>query len=318
MNHDDDLERLISTSLAARSDAVEAATGSIDEVHRRVDLRRGRRRHVAAFGATAMLAVGAFALTTFGSSDPTIVPLAAPNSDIGSQPDAQEVWRCTGPVAPMDDQGVSYFAHCEQTSSDRTVDGTAPMTSLALLPTTTPACPVPATDTPMTTVPCTWGPPPTVGVECSAKSRPVDVTVPCGTAPPLQVITHRVEAGETLTSISEAYGIPIEQIVALNPWGGRNDVTLVEGETIAIALTSDLPASTMPTDLVPTTTSVSRHVQEEQEYIIQAGDSLGSIAAAFDVTLEQLVNYNQFDDGINHLLLPGESLLVPPGALAQP
>jgi LysM repeat protein len=325
MNHDDDLERLISTSLASRSDAVEAATGSIDDVHRRVDLRRGRRRHVAAFGATTMLAVGAFALTTFGSSDPTIVPLAAPNSDIGSLPDMQEVWRCTGPVAPMDDQGASYFAHCEQTSIDGTVDGTAPMTSLALLPTTTIACPVPATDTPVTTMPCTWGPPPTVIVECSARSRPADVTVPCGTAPPAQEVVHLVEAGDTLASISEAYGIPIEEIVALNPWSGPSDVTLIEGETIVIALTPITATSIVPTDLVTTTTmmmqtttSIGGRVQQEQEYIIQAGDSLGSIAEAFDVTLEQLVNYNQFDDGINHLLLPGESLLVPPGALAQP
>jgi LysM repeat protein len=314
MNHDDDLERLISTSLAARSDAVEAATGSIDDVHRRVDLRRGRRRHVAAFGATTMLAVGAFALTTFGSSDPTIVPLAAPNSDIGSLPDMQEVWRCTGPVAPMDDQGASYFAHCEQTS----IDGTVP-TSMPLIPTTTIACPVvTSNDIAITSVPCTSGPPPIIGADCSTMSLLADVTVPCGTAPPAQEVVHLVEAGETLTSISEAYGVPIEEIVALNSWGKRNDVTLVEGETIVITLTPFPPATTMPTDLMPTTTSVSGHVPHEQEYIIQAGDSLGSIAAAFDVTLEQLVNYNQFDDGINHLLLPGESLLVPPGALAQP
>jgi LysM repeat protein len=315
MNHDDDLERLISTSLAARSDAVEAATGSIDDVHRRVDLRRGRRRHVAAFGATTMLAVGAFALTTFGSSDPTIVPLAAPNSDIGSLPDMQEVWRCTGPVAPTDDQGVSYFAHCEQASIDRTVDGTAPMTSLALLPTTTIACPVPATDTPVTTVPCTWGPPPTVIVECSPRSRPADVTVPCGTAPRLQEATHRVQAGETLASISEAYGIPIEEIIALNPWGGSSEVTLVEGETIVIALTPIAPATTVPTDLTVTATTLPAQPSSGvARYTIRDGDTIVSLANTFNVSVEAIVEANSTVANGDATLRSGDTIHVPRNA----
>jgi len=53
----------------------------------------------------------------------------------------------------------------------------------------------------------------------------------------------------------------------------------------------------------------------EQTYEIQGGDSLGKIAALYDITLEQLINYNQFPDGANQLILPGDTIRIPPDAL---
>ncbi len=53
----------------------------------------------------------------------------------------------------------------------------------------------------------------------------------------------------------------------------------------------------------------------EQVYEIRAGDSLGKIAGLYDITLEQLINYNQFADGANQLILPGQTIKIPPDAL---
>ncbi len=53
----------------------------------------------------------------------------------------------------------------------------------------------------------------------------------------------------------------------------------------------------------------------EQAYEIKGGDSLGKIAGIYDITLEQLVNYNQFADGANQLILPGQTIKIPPDAL---
>jgi LysM repeat protein len=53
----------------------------------------------------------------------------------------------------------------------------------------------------------------------------------------------------------------------------------------------------------------------EQSYTIQAGDSLGRIASLHDITLEQLINFNQFPDGANQLILPGDVIKIPPDAL---
>lgn len=283
MNEHDDLERLISGSLASRSERAGTAAHSLDDVHRRVDLRRGRRRHVAAFGATAVLAAGAFALTAIGSSDPSVTPLVP--ADAVDQADVRTAWRCTGQLDVTDDQGASYFAHCEQVTADDSVSATIP-----LYPTTT-----------------------IVWYDCSPTSSPA-VTDPCGTTP-VQEVTHRVGAGETLASISAAYGITIEEIVAVNPWGGRTDVTLVEGETIVIALRPIWPPPPTEPELMPTTTTIAGRSAVEQEHTIRSGDSLASIADLYGITIEQLINYNQFDDGADHVLLPGDRLLVPPAAL---
>lgn len=235
MNHDEDLdhglERLISGSLASRSDRVGPAAHSLDDVHRRVELRRGRRRHVAAFGATTMLAAGAFALASIGSSDPSTVPLAAPPTDLTTATTVPAAWRCTGQLPIADAQGASYFEHCEPTDAA----GITP-TTVMMLPTTTMVCPADAldTDTAVTTMPCPG-------------------------------------------------------------WSG-----------------------TIPLPMQTTTVVPDQRAPFEQAYEIRPGDSLASIAALHGITLEQLVGYNEFADGADHLLLPGEYVLIPPDALMTP
>ena len=235
MNHDDDLERLISGSLTSRSNTIGNTAGSVDDVHRRVELRRGRRRHVAAFGATAMLAAGAFALTAIGSSDPSVTPLVP--ADAADQPAVQTAWRCTGQLDVSDGSDATFFADCQVTAVDGSgVVVSVPVTTVPLYPTTTIVClatpsTAPATDPAVTTVPCDWGPPPTM--------------------------------------------VP-----------------------------------------VPTSTTIfAERSPYEQEHTIRPGDSLSSIADLYGITLQQLVNYNEFADGADHLLLPDERLLVPPDAL---
>lgn len=52
----------------------------------------------------------------------------------------------------------------------------------------------------------------------------------------------------------------------------------------------------------------------EQTYTIVADDSLSKIASSFEITVDQLINYNGWTDGTGHLLLPGDSILIPPDA----
>jgi len=77
------------------------------------------------------------------------------------------------------------------------------------------------------------------------------------------------------------------------------------------------PATTTTTTTLPADGSLPAGTRSpvEQTYTIQAGDSLGKIAALFDITLDQLVNYNQFANGANQLILPGEQIKIPPDAL---
>lgn len=52
----------------------------------------------------------------------------------------------------------------------------------------------------------------------------------------------------------------------------------------------------------------------EQIYVIAAGDSVSRIASIHEITMDQLVEYNQWADGINHVLIPGAEVKIPPGA----
>lgn len=52
----------------------------------------------------------------------------------------------------------------------------------------------------------------------------------------------------------------------------------------------------------------------EQTYTIQRGDSISRIATIHDITMEQLVNYNSWSDGLNHFLVVGDPVKIPPGA----
>lgn len=87
------------------------------------------------------------------------------------------------------------------------------------------------------------------------------------------------------------------------------------------------PATTAPTDVmteagVTTTTGLPGiDVRElvvisptEQQYTVTAGDSLFAIGRLFDVEMEILANYNAWPAGLDHTLLPGDVVLIPPQA----
>lgn len=52
----------------------------------------------------------------------------------------------------------------------------------------------------------------------------------------------------------------------------------------------------------------------EQQYTVTAGDSLFSIGRLFDIEIEVIATYNGWEEGADHLLLPGETVRIPPNA----
>jgi LysM repeat protein len=51
-----------------------------------------------------------------------------------------------------------------------------------------------------------------------------------------------------------------------------------------------------------------------QVYEVQSGDYLSGIASDYGIPPESIANFNQWDDGIEHAIHPGDQVNIPPGA----
>jgi LysM repeat protein len=51
-----------------------------------------------------------------------------------------------------------------------------------------------------------------------------------------------------------------------------------------------------------------------QVYEVQSGDFLSGIASDYGIPPESIANFNQWDDGLEHAIHPGDQINIPPGA----
>jgi len=99
---------------------------------------------------------------------------------------------------------------------------------------------------------------------------------------------HIVRAGETLNDIGARYRMPVGQIMALNTW--LKDPTLLK------------PGQELTVVVQPLDPSAIVHV-------IQAGESLASIALQYGVSVEELADYNYIVDP--NRVFVGQQVVIP-------
>ncbi len=113
---------------------------------------------------------------------------------------------------------------------------------------------------------------------------------PTLTPTPIPPIAHQVQQGETLVGIAAQYpGVSVEAIQRLND---LTSDTIVAGEVILIPGATPTPGPTPtldPNQPAPTMACPRIHT-------VQAGDTLESIARAYDVSVEIVQLANQIDD----------------------
>jgi len=85
------------------------------------------------------------------------------------------------------------------------------------------------------------------------------------------VLFHTVRRGESATAIAQRYGVTVQQLRQWNPHSFRNK-QLLAGTTLRIYRTSTTQAPSA----------------KSKVYIVQAGDTLFSIAQRFGVSVEEL------------------------------
>ncbi len=155
--------------------------------------------------------------------------------------------------------------------------------------------PTPAVPTPVPTVG-------TKNVAQPATPTPVPPPPPAPTLPvqfpsPTPLVTgethiYIVQTGDTLSSIALKAGTSVEVIKQLN--GLFND-NIIAGQKLR------LPGKALVSTATPT---------KYQEYTVQTGDTLTTLAAQFGTTVDEIMRLNQLTDP--NSLYVGQKLLLPP------
>ena len=107
-----------------------------------------------------------------------------------------------------------------------------------------------------------------------------------------------VVEGDSYFSITDRFGLEPDALHNYNGWPEGVEHMLVIGEQVLIP----------PSD-VATVTTVE---YAEQQHEVAPGDSLAAIADRYGIDLNTLVNYNAWPEGLDHVIFPGDVVLIPP------
>jgi hypothetical protein len=281
---------VVARSFDEHARSIGATSGNFDDVLRRVDRNRARRRRVAVVGST--LAVGAGLTGLALVANPTGGRAPADSTSSAGTPDDGS-WRCQGLIR-SDDTG-DYYSFCEPMAfpAATSVAISAPVASTVTDPfiasTSTVRDQEPsATTTPPATTATSAEPIMSARVEnfrctgllgfvgadayydsCEAIGS-MDTTPPTTVSTPIVVGTapstseprceleqvYIVRAGDTLTSIAELYDDTIDRIADYNSWPEGLGHLLLIGDEVKIPPQARIVGDCPPdTDTAPTPTT---------------------------------------------------------------
>ena len=113
-----------------------------------------------------------------------------------------------------------------------------------------------------------------------------------------------------------SFGAPFLVVITLaGCTGGESDASPSTVPRIGATNYVTQPVVTMPPSTIPgETTPPGGTARGEQEYRIRRGDAVSSIANRFGITADQLADYNDWRNGVNQLIVPGDIIKIPPFA----
>lgn len=97
-----------------------------------------------------------------------------------------------------------------------------------------------------------------------------------------------------------------DSIQNLTPIQGSSYVTIPPATTTTTTTTIPVPTTE------PTPGAVTG---SEQVYVVQPNDGPAKIAETFGITIDELITYNAYPEGIDHVFFPGDQVLIPPNAV---
>jgi murein DD-endopeptidase MepM/ murein hydrolase activator NlpD len=113
--------------------------------------------------------------------------------------------------------------------------------------------------------------------------------------------THTVQAGETLFSIAQLYGLDMQTLIELN--GLTNPDELYVGQVLIIVPSTEAPIqpTPLPAETVPTFSS--------NIHVVQPGETLFRIATSYGLTVQELAAANGITDPT--VIYVGQTLIIP-------
>lgn len=115
------------------------------------------------------------------------------------------------------------------------------------------------------------------------------------TLPNPLVVTHKVQAGETLLGIASIYGISVDEVKAAN---NLQNELIRAGDDLVIPIPESV-----------TEANIEQVVSSVFKYRVQSGDTVVSIAIRFGTQVESILEANQLS--ASDFIQPGQTLLVP-------
>lgn len=125
-----------------------------------------------------------------------------------------------------------------------------------------------------------------------------DLTSPAATDETPRDVVHTVQAGDTLYSIAQQYGLTMDILIQANNLADPNRLDV--GDQVLVPLSGNLPenaGATPPTG-------------EERIHIVAAGDNLFRIGLLYGFTVDELALYNGLANP--NALEVGQEIRIPP------
>lgn len=111
---------------------------------------------------------------------------------------------------------------------------------------------------------------------------------------------HKVRRGESLGLISNKYGVSVAE---LKRWNGMRSNMVAAGKSLKIITSKRVPVkvSTEPTQTAIAsrdTNKTKAEVSADGIHVVKSGDNLGAIASKYDVSVQDLKQWNDLSDSV--------------------
>lgn len=120
--------------------------------------------------------------------------------------------------------------------------------------------------------------------------------------------THTIEPGETLSEIAQQYGVPLDELMALNSISDPD--AIYWGQILVLPVDDDTTGATPPEVSIDPAAPTEDKTALPATHVVQPGETLTAIAQRYSVPFDELMAINGIDDA--DTIVIGQTLRLTP------